>query len=151
VYASPLDRAVQTAEAIGAAVRCEVRPDIRLHEWRHWAQWAGMTWEELRTKGRDAWNAYQSAPASVTSGESLAELGDRMESWLTDVRRDHDSGVVVGVSHLEPLRTIVLRLLGRSAAELHQLQIGLGQAVQLLPEPSADPLTGAQVSSRLVG
>lgn len=151
VYASPLDRAVETAGAIGTATGCDVRHDIRLHEWRHWAQWAGMTWDELRTKGRDAWDAYQSDPASVTSGESLAELGDRMGSWLDDVRRDHDSGLVVAVSHLEPLRTIVLRLLGRSASELHALQIGLGQAVALVPEASADPLTADQLSARFVG
>lgn len=151
LYASPLDRAMETAEAISEAVGCEVRPDIRLHEWRHWAQWAGMTWEELRTKGREAWDTYTSDPASVTTGESLAELGDRVESWLDDVRRDHAGGVVVGVTHLEPLRTILLRLLGRPAGELHTLRIGLGEAARLLPTPDASPLTAAALGARFLG
>lgn len=150
LYASPLDRAIETAEAISEAVGCEVRPDIRLHEWRHWAQWAGMTWDELRTKGREAWEAYQADPASVTTGESLAELGDRVESWLEDVRRDHPAGVVVGVTHLEPLRTILLRLLGREPGELHSLRIGLGEAVTLVPTPQAAPLTAAQLRARFL-
>lgn len=151
VYASPLERATETASAIAEATGCDVRADIRLHEWRHWAQWAGMTWDELRTKGRRAWEAYQSDPASVTSGESLAELGDRMASWLDDVRREHGSGLVVGVSHLEPLRTIVLRLLERAASELHALRIGLGEVVTLLPDPDPTPLEATALRARLLG
>src|SRR5437763_1674642 len=67
VYASPLDRAMETATAIAAVAEVEIVPDIRLHEWRHWHQWAGMTWEELREKGREAWEAYLADPGSVTS------------------------------------------------------------------------------------
>src|SRR4051812_3441114 len=72
IYASPLDRAVETATLIAQVAGVEFVPDIRLHEWRHWHQWAGMTWEDLRVKGREAWEAYQADPGAVTSGESLA-------------------------------------------------------------------------------
>src|SRR4051794_9252638 len=77
IYASPLDRAMETATFISELAGVEIVPDIRLHEWRHWQQWAGMTWEDLREKGRESWEAYLADPASVTAGESLAELGDR--------------------------------------------------------------------------
>jgi broad specificity phosphatase PhoE len=139
LYSSPLDRAMQTAGAISDVTGLEIRPDDRLYEWKHWQQWAGMTWDELRTKGREAFEAYQRDPGSVTSGESLAALGDRMDSWLADVRRDHAGGVVVGVSHLEPLRAILLRLLGRPMSDLFQLNVGLGSAVRLAPIP--DPIS----------
>lgn len=139
LYASPLDRAMQTAEAIArVAGDFEIVPDIRLHEWRYWAQWAGMTWEELRTKGRSAWEAYQNDPGSVTDGESLDALADRMDSWLADVRRDHPEGLVVGVTHLEPLRATLLRALNRPPKDLFGLQIPTGGAVRLLPDP--DPV-----------
>lgn len=147
VYASPLDRAMETASAISSATRARVRPDDRLHEWRHWAQWAGMTWDELRTNGREAWERYLSDPGSVTSGESLAELADRMGSWLEDVRDEHASGIVVGVSHLEPLRAILLRLLGRPANDLFAIDIGLGHAVRLVPEADANPIAPADLGS----
>jgi broad specificity phosphatase PhoE len=140
LYASPLDRGMQTARAIADIVGAEVVPDIRLHEWRYWQQWAGLTWDELRTKGREAWEAYQSDPGSVTDGESLEALADRMGSWLADVQRDHPEGLVVGVTHLEPLRATLLRALGRPPIDLFQLQIGLGQAVRLDPDPDPIPL-----------
>lgn len=139
LYSSPLDRALQTARPLADALGIEVRQDERLYEWKHWQQWAGLTWDELRTRGREAWEAYTTDPGSVTSGESLAQLADRVESWMSDVRRDHD-GLVVAVTHLEPLRAILLRLLGRPATDLFDVQIGLGNAVVLAPDPHATPL-----------
>lgn len=149
LYASPLDRAIETAQAIADVTGAEVRPDIRLHEWRHWAQWAGMTWEELRTKGRDAWEMYRSDPGSVTTGESLEQLADRVESWLADVERDYADGVVIGVAHLEPWRAILLRRLGLNAAELHDLTVGLGQAVRLLPTTHPEALSPQDLASAM--
>jgi probable phosphoglycerate mutase len=141
LYASPLDRAMETAGLIGEATGADVIPDERLHEWRHWHQFAGMTWDDLRTNAREAWEAYRSDPGAVTSGESLAELADRVESWLTDAGRAHLGGLVVAVTHLEPLRAILLRKLGRPASDLFDVQIGLGQAVRLEPDPDANPLS----------
>jgi broad specificity phosphatase PhoE len=147
IYASPLDRAMETAGFVAEATGAEVNPDIRLHEWRHWQQWAGMMWEQLRTEGREAWEAYQRDPGSVTAGESLHELGDRMDSWLADVKDMHDGGepdgpgkVVVGISHLEPLRTAVLRGQGRPPKDLFDVKIGLCEVVRIWPEPDASPM-----------
>jgi broad specificity phosphatase PhoE len=140
LYASPLERAVETASFIADLTGAEIVEDIRLHEWRHWAQWAGMTWEELRTKGREAFDRYTTDPGSVTSGESLSELADRVEEWLADVSRDHADGVVVAVTHLEPLRAILLRRLGRPANDLFQLQISQCEVVKLAPQADATPV-----------
>ncbi|HYZ91174.1 MAG TPA: histidine phosphatase family protein [Actinomycetota bacterium] len=141
LYASPLDRAMETAAFIAAATGAEVVPDERLHEWRHWAQFAGMTWEELRTNGPEAWHAYVNDPGSVTSGESLAELADRVEAWERDAVSTHADGLIVAVSHLEPLRALLLRKLDRPANDLFYIQIGLGEAVRLAPEASPSSLT----------
>lgn len=136
LYASPLDRAMQTAAIIGEAAGIEVVPDERLQEWRYWQQWAGMTWDELRDKGREAWEAYRHDPGSVSEGESLTELAERVESWMADVRGRHD-GLVVAVTHLEPLRAILLKLLGRPATDLFALEIGLAHGVRIAPDPDA--------------
>ncbi len=142
LYASPLDRAMETAGIIAELIGAQVVPDERLSEWRHWEQFAGLTWEELRTKARPAWDAYTSDPGAVTSGESLAELADRVELWLADALRFTEKGLVVAVSHLEPLRAILLRKLDRPAKDLFALHIGLGEAVSLHPDPDAAPLAG---------
>lgn len=140
LYSSPLDRAMQTAGFIADITGAEVIPDDRLYEWRHWQQWAGMTWEELREKGRGAFEAYMNDPGSVTSGESLKELADRFGSWLDDVRRDHSDGVVIGVTHLEGLRATLLRALGRPDSELFTIEIGLSGVVRLHPDPEPMPI-----------
>ena len=140
LYASPLDRAMETAGYIAAVTGAEVIPDERLYEWRHWQQWAGMTWEELREKGRGAFEAYMNDPGSVTSGESLEELADRFGSWLTDVQRDHADGVVIGVTHLEGLRATLLRELGRPPKDLFTVEIGLSGVVRLTPDPEPVPI-----------
>lgn len=145
IYASPLDRAVQTARVISEATGVEMTTDDRLHEWRFWSRWAGLTWDQLRDQAADQWEAYQSDPGGVTHGESLNELADRMESWLADVERDHPEGVVVGVSHLEPLRAILLRTTGRPAKDLFDIKIGLGEAVRLVPDPAAGPASPADL------
>ncbi len=139
LYASPLDRAVETAGILAASAKVEVVTDERLHEWRHWGQWAGMTWERLRDEAQGAWQAYHDDPGSVTSGESLAELGDRVLSWLEDVRERHPSGLVVAVSHLEPLRAALLRLRERPPSELFAITIGVGEVVRLAPDPDPEP------------
>jgi probable phosphoglycerate mutase len=150
LYSSPLDRAVETAAAIGVLTGTQVVLDERLHEWRHWHQFAGMTWAQLATDAREAWDAYQSDPGSVTSGESLTELADRVESWLSDVRRAHPTGIVVGVTHLEPLRAVLLRKLGRPASDLFELRIGLGEAVRLEPDAEVSTFVGEALRAALL-
>lgn len=135
LYTSPLERATETAAAVSRAAGIEASADERLHEWRHWQRWAGMTWREVRERGGEEWERYRRDPGSVTAGESLAELADRVQSWLNDVRERHTDGVVVAVSHLEPLRAILLRLTDRPARDLFEIRIGLAEAVRIWPEP----------------
>lgn len=150
LYASPLDRAIETATIIAELTGADVVPDERLSEWRHWEQFAGMTWAQLRTKAKPAWDAYTSDPGAVTSGESLDALADRVESWLADAMGASPSGLVVAVSHLEPLRAVLLRRLERPAGDLFSLQIGLGEAVRLAPDPDVTPMTGSTLRHAVV-
>lgn len=150
LYASPLDRAMETAQVIAEYAGVDVVPDERLHEWRHWQQFAGLTWEQLRTEAREAWDAYTTSPGSVTSGESLEQLADRMDAWLDDVQDAHPTGLVLAVSHLEPLRAVLLRRLARPADDLFALQIGLGEAVRILPEANAHALAGDALRAAVV-
>lgn len=149
LYASPLERAVETAEFIAEATGAELRTDERLYEWRHWGQWAGMTWDELRTKGREAWDLYTKDPGAVTAGESLAELAARVDSWLQEAsaaRSAEEGGLVIAVSHLEPLRAILLDKLSRPAKDLFAIEIGHCGIVQVAPEPSADPISLSELA-----
>ncbi len=141
LYASPLERAVETASFISEATGVPIVEDERLVEWLHWQQWAGMTWEQMAEHPDGSFERYTTDPGSVATGESLDELADRFGSWLADVERDHPDGLVVGVTHLEPLRAILLRKLGRPWSDLFQLQISQCEAVKLAPHADVTPVS----------
>lgn len=143
VYASPLERALSTAEAITEQTGAELRIDDRLAEWRHWDAYAGWTWDELRDRAPDAWRAYTTDPGSIGGAESLDALAERVQAWIFDAAAAHGEGLVVGVTHLEPLRAVVSRLLGRPFRSLLDLEVPHAHAVRLAPEPSGEPLAPA--------
>jgi broad specificity phosphatase PhoE len=147
VYASPLQRAVETAAEISSATGVPVTTDERLHEWRYWTRWAGMTWEDLATTDRDAYLAYLEDPGKLSGDETLAQLVGRVMSWLDDVRAAHPDGLVLAVTHLEPLRAALVGLLDIPTSDTSTIRIGVGEAVRLAP----DPHTGAGTVPGLLG
>ncbi|HVE92407.1 MAG TPA: histidine phosphatase family protein [Actinomycetota bacterium] len=139
VYCSPLERAVQTAEFLSGLCDAPMVTDDRLIEWKYWSEWGGLTWEELRERKGDEFAAYLEDPGSLTRGETIEVLADRVQDWLDEVRGAHAGGLVIGVSHLEPLRAILVRLTGGPWAGMGRILIPPGQAVRLQPDPSPQP------------
>jgi len=82
-YASPLSRAVETAELLGAR---ELKIDPRLVELR-WGEWEGSTKSALRERHGDAFaeNEARGLDFRPPGGESPRELRARLEDWLGDV------------------------------------------------------------------
>ena len=102
IYASPMLRARQTAEALGLPAPIH---DPRLME-QNWGAWEGLTREEiLRRDGADAFiqaGSTQGEAFRPGGGESTGELHARVASFLTDVAQD--DGDAVAVAHLGVLR-----------------------------------------------
>jgi len=134
LYCSPLERAMQTAEAVAEVCGVEVVTDDRLYEWRYWTRWAGKTWEDLRETDAEAFQAYITDPGELTGEESFASLRARVTDWLGEVTRRHD-GLVIGVTHLEPLRAALIELLDIPTRDSSSITIGVGEAVRLAPDP----------------
>ncbi|NIM29642.1 MAG: histidine phosphatase family protein [Gammaproteobacteria bacterium] len=82
-YASPLRRAVQTAELLGAR---ELETDARLME-LDWGEWEGWTRGELRARHGRAYaeNEARGLDFRPPGGESPAELRVRFGAWLAEV------------------------------------------------------------------
>lgn len=102
VYASPMLRARQTAQALGLA---EPIYDARLME-QHWGVWEGLTRDEILARdGEDAFikaGSKQGEAFRPGGGESTGELHARVASFLSDVAQDE--GDAVAVAHLGVLR-----------------------------------------------
>ncbi len=110
IYTSPLERAVETAETIGAPH--QIVPSIRedLGEFR-FGDWEGRTFAELNQDSR--WRQFNATRSTVRApgGELMTEVQTRMASEIENLRRKHDGETVVLVSHADPLRSLIAHYL----------------------------------------
>jgi probable phosphoglycerate mutase len=111
VYASPIERTIQTAEAVAEPHGVEVRPLDGVLE-ADYGEWTGGKLADLAKT--DLWKTVQRAPsrARFPGGESLAEMQGRMVSALEAVVADHVGEVVVVVSHADPIKAAVAHYSG---------------------------------------
>ena len=102
VFASPMLRARQTAEALGLA---DPVLDVRLME-QNWGAWEGLTRAQIFARdGQDAFVKAGSERGEAFrpgGGESTGELHARVAAFLKDVA--HQTGDAVAVAHLGVLR-----------------------------------------------
>ena len=102
IYASPMLRARQTAEALGLQ---DPVLDARLME-QNWGAWEGLTRAEILARhGADAFvkaGCEQGEAFRPGGGESTGELHERVASFLKDAAREPADAV--GIAHLGVLR-----------------------------------------------
>jgi len=111
VYASPLERARETAGPIARALGVRVRTERGLVE-LDIGEWTGMSLK--RAARRSEWDAVQRWPTGFTfpGGESFAGLLARSTDAVARLVRAHPGEVVVAVSHADPIRALVAAAAG---------------------------------------
>jgi probable phosphomutase (TIGR03848 family) len=111
VYASPLERARETAAPIGKARGLKVHIDKGLLEC-DFGEWTGAELKKLMKLPE--WNTVQRAPSTFRfpNGESFTEMQTRMVSTLDRLRAAHQGGVVVCVSHADTIKAAVAHAMG---------------------------------------
>lgn len=133
VWASPLLRALRTAEPIAAAHRLPVRVDDGLVEWGLASRWAGVGWDHLDDPFPGELGAYLEHPDDLPfSPESLDALAERVSAVAERLATDH--GDVVLVSHQDPIHAAVRRLTGAGFAAYHEAKPGHAEIISLRPE-----------------
>ncbi len=111
VYASPMERTRETAAPIAAAVGRRVQIARGLLEC-DFGEWTG---EELkRLMKLPEWSTVQRAPSTFRfpGGESFTEMQTRMVTAIDSIRQAHPGGVVVCVSHADPIKAAVAHAMG---------------------------------------
>lgn len=110
VYASPLRRAWQTAEAIARRWRLPLRPEPRLME-IHLGSWQGVLAVEIARRWPERFARWEREPWEVRppGGETLAEVQQRVNAALDDILRRHAGETVVLVAHRLPLAFAKIR------------------------------------------
>jgi probable phosphoglycerate mutase len=132
VYSSPLERATETAAVIAAACGVPVTIDGDLIESALGAHWEGLRWVDVRTRRREELDAYLQRPHEVDFvDETFDALGERMTRALRAIAARHPGQEAVAVSHGDPIKAAVCRLLGTSIADMHALRVPTGSLVAI--------------------
>jgi probable phosphomutase (TIGR03848 family) len=112
IISSPLDRCLQTAEALAAGREISVETDPRLGE----AKYGDWTGKELKVLAKDPlWKVVQAHPSAVTfpGGEALRE----MQARAVEAVREHNArlgpdATWIAVSHGDVIKGILADALG---------------------------------------
>lgn len=124
IYASPLSRAMQTAQAIAEACGGpSVQPVPALTDINYGA-WVGLSVPEVEARYPDDLRLWQQEPARghPTGGESLHALQERSVAALRALLAQHaDDATLIVVGHTVLNRALMLGLLGMNLNHFWQL------------------------------
>jgi probable phosphoglycerate mutase len=121
IYVSPLERARQTADALGRDYT--VLDDLRE---TNFGKWEGMTFAEVRERFPDELNAWLADPGiPPPGGESLIVTVKRVARVRDRVLADHPGGRVLLVSHVTPIKSLVQLALAAEPTVLYRLHLDL--------------------------
>lgn len=111
IYASPLERARETAMPLAKRRKQVVRIEKGLLEC-DFGDWTGGALKDLAKKPE--WATVQRYPSGFRfpNGESFTEMQSRIVGALAKLRAKHEGGVVVAVSHADPIKAAVADALG---------------------------------------
>ena len=124
VYASPLERAWETAQPIARAHRLRPRVERGLLE-VDVGRWVGQRLDRLRKLPE--WRIVQRRPSAFRfpGGESFVALQARAVETVASLVERHRGETIVAVSHGDPIRVVVAHALG--------IHLDLFQRVHIAP------------------
>ncbi len=123
IVSSPLQRARQTAAAVGAALDLDVVVDDDLREC-HFGVWDGLTFEEVRERWPDELAAWLASPAiAPPGGESMREVAGRVAAAQERLLDRHAGQHVLVVAHVSPIKMLIRFALDGPEHLVHKLQL----------------------------
>lgn len=111
IYASPLERARETAAPLAKARHLPIRIEKGLLECE-FGEWTGAELKDLMKKPE--WGTVQRYPSGFRfpGGESFVEMQTRISSTVHRLAAAHVGGVIACVSHADPIKAVVAEALG---------------------------------------
>lgn len=124
VYASPLRRARQTAEAVAVPHGLKVFTDERLVE-MDFGSWEGLTKPQIHEQGGDYWYNWTQNPVDIQAGhtgETAGEVYNRVRECLKELSKRHPNKSVAVVAHNTVNRIWTVGSLGAPFASYRHLR-----------------------------
>lgn len=122
IYASPLERAQQTAEPLGSLLKKDVVVNDLLLEC-DFGDWTGQELKDLYKL--EQWNTVQKSPSTFRfpNGESFVEMASRMSKFVEFAQANHPGKIVVAYSHADPIKTLLCNALGMHLDMFQRLMV----------------------------
>ena len=125
IYTSPLQRAVQTADAIAAQQAAGV--EVAVHHGLIdlcYGRWEGKTHQQVRQEFPDAYRMWQSQPhkAVIPGGETLAAVRARSWAACQEVLGRDTGAIIALVSHRVVNKLLLASVLGLTEADFWKIQ-----------------------------
>jgi broad specificity phosphatase PhoE len=130
IYASPLTRAVESAQPLSARVGLPVQRLDDLSE-VDFGDWTGARFDHLA--GRREWDLFNSrrSAAVIPGGETWPEVVQRVTRALDALCRRHPGDTIVAVTHGDIIRVAVLCVLGLDHDAIHRLTVSVASITVL--------------------
>jgi probable phosphoglycerate mutase len=135
VYSSPLERAVETAEAVAAPHGLSVELVEGVGEVRY-GDWEGGDLKELSK--HELWPGVQFYPSGTRfpgGGETLGEVQARAVATLDGLRAQHPDAIIAVVSHADLIRLVTAYYIGIHIDLFQRLVIGTASVTALAFQP----------------
>jgi broad specificity phosphatase PhoE len=149
VAASPIERAHRTAAAIARAHGLAVAEDAAFTE-REYARWQGMLSAEIRARDPDAVDAVARGD-DVPGVEPVGAMAARMWNGMERLVARHPGEALVIVSHADPIRALIARIVGMPPARLRALEIGTASLSRLRRRDAGAVVDFANSRAHLAG
>src|SRR5215475_13885192 len=123
IVASPLQRAVRTAQEVAAATGIPVLTDEGFRE-TDFGAWEGLTFAEVRERWPAEMARWLADPSvAPPGGESFTQVSERVTAALHRVLADWAHQTVLIVSHVTPIKTLVAAALLAPPAALYRMHL----------------------------
>ncbi len=123
ILASPLPRAVETAEIIAAPFGHGVVRDPRLTDFDA-GRWEGQAHQDIATSAEYQRFLIDPVGESIPGGEKIADVRDRVVASVSQALADNELGAsILMVSHAGPLRVLLAHYLGMNLIHYHRLRL----------------------------
>ena len=122
IYSSPLERALETGEAIARIARLDIKQTAAFNE-IDFGDWNGKSLDEL--SGDTRWQRFnnQRSVANVPGGESFLAVQARVVTELEHLSQQHMDGRVAIVSHADVIKAAVGYVAGTHIDLLQRIEI----------------------------
>ncbi len=122
IYASPLERAQETAHAVAQCQQLAVHTRVELGEVNA-GEWTGKAIKDLEQT--DAWKRMLAQPVDfcLPGGEGIAQVQTRMIVALEQIIAAHPHQTVAIFSHADPIKAVVAHYLGMHLNQFNKIVI----------------------------